>query len=265
MQLSGLPVATTCANLDWPLHQYHEVFHSLPPGISHPEYPGRPTNVPPDYFPLMRWHGRILPYIEQDNLWQQTVTAYAEDREYLSDPPHTGRTVWISAFLCPLEGRRTTPSDSPFNGVATTSYVGVAGVSHLRQDGVLYLDSRVRFADIVDGLSNGLLAGERPPDVGFQFGRWYSGWGFWTTGQSTLGVCEVGVEDWIRGCPYGPYQFGPGSLIDPCSTFHFWSMHTGGANFLFADGSVHFLPYSAASIMPALATRAGGESVDLPF
>lgn len=46
--------------------------------------------------------------------------------------------------------------------------------------------------------------------------------------------------------------------------FHFWSLHSGGANFAFADGSVRFLRYSAEPIMPALATRAGGEAVSLP-
>ncbi len=43
--------------------------------------------------------------------------------------------------------------------------------------------------------------------------------------------------------------------------FRFWSLHPGGANFLFVDGSVHFLPYSTRPIMPALASRAGGEAV----
>jgi prepilin-type processing-associated H-X9-DG protein len=45
---------------------------------------------------------------------------------------------------------------------------------------------------------------------------------------------------------------------------HFWSLHPGGAHFLFADGSVRFLAYSADSSLPALATRAGGESAALP-
>jgi prepilin-type processing-associated H-X9-DG protein len=40
-------------------------------------------------------------------------------------------------------------------------------------------------------------------------------------------------------------------------------LHLGGANFLFADGSVHFLSYSADDILPALATRSGGETVTL--
>ena len=49
-----------------------------------------------------------------------------------------------------------------------------------------------------------------------------------------------------------------------CDMFHFWSLHTGGAHFLFADGSVHFLNYGAAPLLPALASRAGGEAVALP-
>ncbi len=40
---------------------------------------------------------------------------------------------------------------------------------------------------------------------------------------------------------------------------------SNGANFLFCDGSVHFIPYSAAGIMPALATRAGGEVVTVEW
>ena len=46
--------------------------------------------------------------------------------------------------------------------------------------------------------------------------------------------------------------------------FQFWSLHPGGANFAFADGSVRFLPFAADSVLPALATRAGGEVATLP-
>jgi hypothetical protein len=33
---------------------------------------------------------------------------------------------------------------------------------------------------------------------------------------------------------------------------------------MFADGGVRFVTYSATAVMPALATRAGGEAVDIP-
>ena len=42
----------------------------------------------------------------------------------------------------------------------------------------------------------------------------------------------------------------------------FWSLHPGGCNFLFADGSVHFLKQTiGARIFSFLSTRAGGEVI----
>jgi prepilin-type processing-associated H-X9-DG protein len=69
---------------------------------------------------------------------------------------------------------------------------------------------------------------------------------------------------YVSGCPLGPYHFVAGRVDQQCDLFHFWSLHSGGANFLFADGSVHFLSYQADTVLPALATRAGGEVVS-PF
>ncbi|MFO0803834.1 MAG: H-X9-DG-CTERM domain-containing protein [Gemmataceae bacterium] len=65
-------------------------------------------------------------------------------------------------------------------------------------------------------------------------------------------------------CSPTSQAFRPGRLENPCDVNHFWSPHPGGANFAFADGSVRFLSYSADPIMPALATRAGGEVVEIP-
>jgi prepilin-type processing-associated H-X9-DG protein len=59
-------------------------------------------------------------------------------------------------------------------------------------------------------------------------------------------------------------------------SWHYWSLHTGGCNWLMADGSVQFITYSAGTanlttinnvqvtVLEALASRAGGESVTLP-
>ena len=54
------------------------------------------------------------------------------------------------------------------------------------------------------------------------------------------------------------------SVREQCDLFHFWRLHVGGAHFAFADGSVRFLSYSVNPLMPALASRAGGEAVTLP-
>ena len=128
-----------------------------------------------------------------------------------------------------------------------------------------------RLAEITDGTSNTLLVGERPPGHSLDFG-----WAFAASGQdgegtldSTLGVNEVnlhtsGIPE-IDACPSGPYFFSPGRIDNPCDQFHYYSLHSGGANFLFADGSVHFLSYGVSNdVMRAMATMYGGEVVDLP-
>ena len=61
-------------------------------------------------------------------------------------------------------------------------------------------------------------------------------------------------------CAANKYLFGPGKISENCDMAHFWSLHSGGANFANADGSVRFLSYSVdPTVMKALGTRAGGE------
>ncbi len=151
--------------------------------------------------------------------------------------------------------------------VAFTSYLGVAGQDAYRtRDGILFQNSTTSLLAVTDGTSNTLLLGERPPSADFQFGWWYAGSGQRATGSAdiVLGVREPNLLPIVAGSTCGPgrYPFSPAlGLSDPCGMFHFWSPHSGGANFAFADGSVRFLTYEANSIMPALASRAGGEVV----
>lgn len=240
------------------LHQYHDGHGFFPPGCS---FQGGL-----DSQPHMSWLTRLLPFLEQMNLWQNAAAAFKQER-FFETPPHfsiLGRVM--PEFVCPTDDRsQTSWNTGPFQ-VAFTDYLGVEGQNLRTRDGVLFLDSRTRIAEILDGASTTLIAGERPPSLGRTLGWWYAGWGQMQTGSAEyiLGVREIRVAPKYGSCPPGPYSFRVPTFDDPCDMFYFWSFHPGGVNFAFCDGSVRFLAYSADPIMPALATRAGGEAVGVP-
>ncbi|MFO0810890.1 MAG: DUF1559 domain-containing protein [Gemmataceae bacterium] len=255
---------THCVNnlkqLGLALHQHHDARGSLPQGMT--------SNQRGEPYPRSTWLTRLLPYVEQDALWRTTVDAYRQTRRSTRNPPHVGFTTVVSTFVCPSDDRagvvQATHRDYR---VALTSYLGVLGTAWTRTDGILYLDSRVKLIEITDGTATTLAVGERPPSADFWYGWWYTGFGQVGTGSgdSLLGVRERSRGDtytWF--CPEGPYAFGPGRADEQCDMFHFWSQHVGGAHFLFCDGSVRLLQYSADPLLPTLATRAGGEAAVLP-
>jgi prepilin-type N-terminal cleavage/methylation domain-containing protein/prepilin-type processing-associated H-X9-DG protein len=242
------------------LHAYHDANVSLPPGVT--------SEKPGELYPRMSWMTRLLPYLEQGTLWKATLGAYAYEPSPYVNPPHVGLAMPVRVFACPADPRMFEPHDTFLDlRVASTSYLGVLGTAYGSTDGVLFVDSRVRWRDITDGMSNTAMVGERPPSLDFWFGWWYAGYGQAGTGSGdmVLGARErnSGIDP-VRDCPAGPYHFQDGRLEEPCDVFHFWSMHPDGGYFLFADGSVHFLNYSADRLLPALATRAGGEPVTSP-
>ena len=61
------------------LHQYHDTYGSLPPGMSYRDRT--------DPFLCMGWCTRLLPFVEQQALWQTTLQAYAENSAFMVDPP----------------------------------------------------------------------------------------------------------------------------------------------------------------------------------
>ncbi len=242
--------------------QYHDVQGSFPPGFCSPAGPNR-------YYSLASWLTLVLPYVEQVPLWNTTVAAYQQWSSPFHNPPHVGLATVMPIFACPADPRSAQMQLATRDKflVALTSYLGVEGQDLSTRDGILFRDSHVRIADITDGTSNTLLAGERPASTDLQFGWWYAGAGQRFTGSAdmVLGVREQNaLPVTVGSCAPGTYSYAPGRLDNQCDMFHFWSPHVGGAFFLFADGSTHFLGYDAAAVLPVLASRAGGESVALP-
>jgi prepilin-type processing-associated H-X9-DG protein len=176
--------------------------------------------------------------------------------------------------------------------LAGTNYLGVSGTNAETRDGLFTANRRVGFAGIKDGTSQTLMVGERGFRRGalavidntenldnLRFANWFSAPGQRNGSAGVvLGTREINYGSgtsklpWERDCPPGPYGFQPpgqirdatGAIRPECDMFHFWSWHPGGANFLYADGSVHFLSYAADSVLPAMGTRDGGEVVTPP-
>jgi prepilin-type N-terminal cleavage/methylation domain-containing protein/prepilin-type processing-associated H-X9-DG protein len=263
-------------------HNYHGTYGMFPPGSDQNGNSGTWQK----YWQIS-WLARALPFMEQDNVWKNTVDSETAGQIYPwtgpTSPYHIGFRTAEPMWQCPGDTRTLLVANQDGFLIQFTAYQGVNGLDHRAsaQNGTIATDvSRQgvlisikvtsptqtavgrRFADITDGTSNTIMVGDRPVSADLEYGWGYAGWG--VSGNSDtdtlLGVNEL--NDGIGGCPAGPYQFGPGQLKNQCDQFHFWSLHTGGANFLFADGSVKFMPYGTAnSVMQSLSTAGGGEVV----
>jgi prepilin-type N-terminal cleavage/methylation domain-containing protein/prepilin-type processing-associated H-X9-DG protein len=134
----------------------------------------------------------------------------------------------------------------------------------------------VRMNQVTDGLSNTLMVGERPPSWDLIFGWWFAGFGLSGDGDTdvVLGISETRENNaFLQSCSRGSkdpndpaaYKLSAGDIYNHCDQLHYWSLHSGGANFLLGDGSARFLTYGISPIVQrAMATRDGGEVFDAP-
>jgi prepilin-type processing-associated H-X9-DG protein len=119
-------------------HGYHDANGQLPPGNTDNNFSA---------FAL------LLPYIEQGNLYQQIDFKKSIDDK---DNAAARKTV-IKTFLNPRDNVLAPNAD-----YAPTNYLFSAGNKPALADnsGLLYQNSKVKLADVTDGLSNTMMAGE---------------------------------------------------------------------------------------------------------
>jgi prepilin-type processing-associated H-X9-DG protein len=206
-------------------------------------------------------------------------------------------TFVCKTFICPSDGN-TTATDSGGLVWGLTDYLAVNAPNTDQRDpgntniqGVFYYwghftltngvyggpvwGAATTIASITDGTSNTLMVGERPPvtqgNSGNTGGNNADFCGAWVYSEidSGLGLpsTKIGwcasVDQAGNSCPSGRQYFQqPLGTQNPCDGNHYWSRHTGGGNWAFADGSVHFLSYGIGiNIQAALSTKAGGEVI----
>ncbi|MCO6459035.1 MAG: DUF1559 domain-containing protein [Pirellulaceae bacterium] len=242
------------------LHNYHDTFGALPPGWIGQETPGgRPLA---EGEPGWGWASMLLPFMEETNVSQRLIDFHYS----ITDPVNDAARVFpIPTFRCRSDTGPPTfllPSEAdpatPIGHVATSNYIGVFGTLELEDceglsagmlclgDGIFYHHSGTRLADILDGLSNTLMVGERSYRRG---------------GSTWLGAVPEAEESLARAlgiADHAPNAAG-GHLDD------FSSEHPAGTNFLLGDGSVRLITETIdLEVYRALATRAGGEPAQVP-
>jgi prepilin-type N-terminal cleavage/methylation domain-containing protein len=210
------------------------------------------------------WH--ILPFIEQGNVVQP-------------NPNATGSiSVSIPLYLCPSWALYGKAVESIGGGYAVHCYPAVvgSGSSNGPYNGMItrsangnnnpFVNPVIRPASVSDGTSNTLMAGERPAAPDFVWGWWDSYYYYQADYQAGAANTSLmyGSSDTGTACSTGPNYFAPGRATNPCDFNHFWSPHVAVGNWLFGDGSVRSLDYSTSLLIPQLATRNGGEVVNIP-
>jgi prepilin-type N-terminal cleavage/methylation domain-containing protein/prepilin-type processing-associated H-X9-DG protein len=230
----------------------------------------------------------LLPYFEQDNLYKKWD--YNDNRNNVAGGRNATQAQVIKILLCPsdllpepvweltAETAGSPPWSRGFYGLS--SYGGNAGkravhtggppaFPRMTRDGLFFIDSRLRLADVTDGTSSTFLFGERfhrDPEFDRLRGLVWpdatpvGGWGRWGYVANGGAMFQVTLHTAVS-INYRVPSGGDFSTLENrgCA---FGSGHPGGANFAFADGSVRFLSESTPlATLQALSTRAGGEVV----
>ena len=199
------------------LHQDEEIHGALP------KRPSKVLYGSVDARNGASWMAFTLPFLEQDDLWRVTQTAFQLDPLPWHEPPHLGLSTIVSVYVCPADGRLFSANQAADGqDMAFTSYLGVQGTELGRWDGVLTGGKRaVRLTDIKDGTSNTIMVGERPPSNYFESGSWYLG----SRDSFVDQYCVMPVRV-PPNFPFAPYkcltgggawiEYGPGSVHNRC-------------------------------------------------
>ena len=254
------------------MHNYHDTFDTLPPGYISGIVPD--SNTTSD-IGCYSWGAMILPQVEQANLYQalnvgnvplnvnvgtaaglialQTPQPNFRCPSDVGPPVNNFRSTGAGAVN--WYNMNITSDGSNQIPIATSNYVMVTGTgvsttpaanpnnrvnAPCPPQGVGFKNSRIKFRDITDGLSNTLIAGERA----------------YKYGQNTIGAATIiGFSARINdqsgsaniksaamaalGQGYNGINWSANNLVH--QTRGFSSQHVGGAQFVLGDGSVRFI------------------------
>ena len=269
---------TQCANnlkqLGLGLHNHHS---------THGHFPAGRGATHPTIFSAQAY---LLPYLEQGNLGKlidynsapATYTVFPST-EYSGSANFQAATTIVPIFLCPSDAANGRVTGVEYAG---TNYAGNAGSGSTtldNADGVFFRGSKIRLTDIADGTSTTAAFGERIMGQGLitndlqRVIRELPGRTATTSSSCNGNSYALNLargEKWIVG-NYGNTLYNhalqPNSREFDCmnatqqeARMTARSVHNGGVQLLYCDGSVRFMNDGiSAEAWRATATRAGGE------
>jgi prepilin-type N-terminal cleavage/methylation domain-containing protein/prepilin-type processing-associated H-X9-DG protein len=266
-------------------HNYHDTFGRLPNA-----YEARTG---------LSWHVSILPNIEQENLYRlfdQTNTNFSHAIVGRNNPHGL---VKISTYQCPSSPLNVQAFGAPNNTnggsdlipantgqpAAIPHYYGVNGprgtnpvtgqaypvgtALHegvpVARSGIFQRDGEIRMTSITDGTSNTIMVAEMSW-VSTVYGTRYRSWV--RGGHEYAGIVASSPSFVVscRNVTNAINSIFTANLIVPYNDMPFGSMHTGGMNAAFGDGSVRFVRSTIDMVTyRAIASKDGGETVSNDF
>jgi prepilin-type processing-associated H-X9-DG protein/prepilin-type N-terminal cleavage/methylation domain-containing protein len=245
------------------LHHFHDAKGGFPPaGVTGPFLPLGVTTPGVQH----GWTAFLLPYLDQEPL--AGLYHWEVGSAHPLNQPAVNTAIRV--LQCPsAEANRV--FQIPTGGTAACAdYAALKGINPVLADlgwidrvgnysGAMAMQSMVRIADITDGAHETIMiaeaagrpklwrAGRPVPDTTLGCGPW-----------AEWGGCDLQPQG---STPDGVTKPGP-CAINCTNQQQVYSFHPGGANALFADGSVHFVNARIdIREFARLVTRAGGEVV----
>ncbi len=207
---------------------------------------------PADNITALSWSSRLLPYVEESSLNDRLIAATtASDGTRLNwqSPADALARTPLKAFVCPSDSD-TGLLNSKRSNYGKTNYLANAGNgAAVDRVGVMFINSRIRIQDILDGTSKTVIVAERSTSreagstgrCGGSACNW--GGGLWVGARLTT------PQGWFPGVIPGDVESygGASTTLINAGTASWgadWgnsSNHPNGMLVGFADGSVAFL------------------------